>query len=320
LPTSFDGGNLPPKGGLKMALRKTCLSVLGLAVLAAMVSLSRAGAARPAEIVCGSEISVNTRLQSDLKCSGNGLSVDAGVTLNLAGHTVQGSGTGTGITVNGGVGTLVTNGTVSGFGVGMFPDLAQVTRVRITKNASAGVIVPADGGCLSMADSAVINNGGIGVSAAGPCLGQTIQHTVVSGNDGIGIEIQGQADLALISNNRVWGNSGDGIHVDSSTTSFINNAVINNGGDGIHVFEDFPPPIAQGYFFAGNVADHNGDYGIEVVLVYTNQQVTDGGGNIARHNANPAQCFNIQCITSDQAAPSVYSGNLNPHPTMHPRP
>jgi hypothetical protein len=39
-----------------------------------------------------------------------------------------------------------------------------------------------------------------------------------------------------------------------------------------------------------NLAVHNGDLGIEAV-----PGVTDGGGNRAAGNGNPAQCTNIDC-------------------------
>jgi hypothetical protein len=53
----------------------------------------------------------------------------------------------------------------------------------------------------------------------------------------------------------------DGIDVDSSATTLI-----------------------------GNHAVHNGDLGIEAV-----PGVTDGGGNHAAANGNPAQCTNVDC-------------------------
>jgi parallel beta-helix repeat protein len=166
----------------------------------------------------------------------------------------------------------------------------------------------------------VVTKNGDGVVADGCGIGASLTNSHVSRNKGDGISILGQTDESLVRGNTVEHNGGDGIHADNSTTSFINNVSARNGGDGIHVFEDFPPPIAQGYFFAGNDAEHNGNYGIEVFLVYTDQHVTNGGGNIARHNGNPAQCLNIECITSGKAVPSIYGGNWMPHPTIHPRP
>ena len=41
---------------------------------------------------------------------------------------------------------------------------------------------------------------------------------------------------------------------------------------------------------ARNKAIHNGDLGIEAV-----PGVTDGGGNKASANGNPAQCINVSC-------------------------
>lgn len=55
------------------------------------------------------------------------------------------------------------------------------------------------------------------------------------------------------------------------------------GPDGIHVNE----PATT---LTKNTANDNDDYGIEAVA-----GVTDGGGNKARDNGNPAQCLNVFC-------------------------
>ena len=40
----------------------------------------------------------------------------------------------------------------------------------------------------------------------------------------------------------------------------------------------------------GNIANNNGDLGIEAV-----PGTTDGGGNLASGNGNPAQCVGVSC-------------------------
>src|SRR5262249_15295291 len=70
---------------------------------------------------CGAVITTNTTVTSDLVCAGNAYIVAAsGITINLAGHTIAGTGTGTGITIGDGAPpgldhVTVTNGVVKGF-------------------------------------------------------------------------------------------------------------------------------------------------------------------------------------------------------------
>jgi hypothetical protein len=77
-----------------------------------------------------------------------------------------------------------------------------------------------------------------------------------------------------------------GIHVrrlSRGTRVVANLAQFNGGGDGILV--DNPQTT-----ITGNTANDNLDYGIEAVA-----GVTDGGGNTASGNGNPAQCLNVAC-------------------------
>jgi hypothetical protein len=61
------------------------------------------------------------------------------------------------------------------------------------------------------------------------------------------------------------------------------NVSSSNGDDGIDV--DSPATTVT-----ANLANDNADLGIEAV-----PGVTDGGGNRARGNGNPAQCVGVAC-------------------------
>jgi hypothetical protein len=76
-----------------------------------------------------------------------------------------------------------------------------------------------------------------------------------------GILVRPEARRALVQANVVLRTAGDGIRVDSPATTIT-----------------------------GNVANDNFDYGIEAV-----PGVTDGGGNRASGNGNPAQCLGVVC-------------------------
>jgi nitrous oxidase accessory protein NosD len=87
-----------------------------------------------------------------------------------------------------------------------------------------------------------------------------VRHNVLRGN-GDGIFVLDTAENTLIEDNLALASGDDGIDVDSPLTTLT-----------------------------GNHALHNGDLGIEAVF-----GVTDGGGNKAHGNSNPAQCTNLAC-------------------------
>src|SRR5262245_26052642 len=137
-------------------MRRALLTLFAFVALASLLPSS--GGAHASDLGCGSTVTANTILRRDLNCHGDGLSVNSGVRLNLANHTIRGDGTGAGITANGGDGTVIANGTIRGFAFGMFPGNAVVTHVRVTQNSIEGVDIPADGGCLSLSGSVVDGN------------------------------------------------------------------------------------------------------------------------------------------------------------------
>jgi parallel beta-helix repeat protein len=85
------------------------------------------------DLSCGASITADVRLEEDLTCSGDALSVDAnGLKINLNGHTIRGNGTGNGITVRGRSDIVVHGGTVRNFTTGIF--VAQSTGVVVKDN------------------------------------------------------------------------------------------------------------------------------------------------------------------------------------------
>jgi parallel beta-helix repeat protein len=99
----------------------------------------------------------------------------------------------------------------------------------------------------------------------GTTSGNVVRGNVVraAGVDGIAINVGhvGPVLNTLLERNIAIGAGDDGIDVDSAATTLTR-----------------------------NIAVHNGDLGIEAV-----PGVTDGGGNHAAGNGNPAQCTNIDC-------------------------
>jgi parallel beta-helix repeat protein len=108
-------------------------------------------------------------------------------------------------------------------------------------------------------------------------------HNDVSHNT-IGIEFF-NTDSSFLTSNKIRSNTGDGIHTFTGSTGNLlqKNHADKNGDDGIDVAD-------AGNTITKNHADKNTDLGI--VAVAGN---TDGGGNKAHHNGNPAQCAGVTC-------------------------
>src|SRR5262245_8961593 len=100
------------------------------------------------QVECGKVVSESVRLIRDLNCSGDGVivgcrndgppSVTGPVTIDLAGHTIRGSGNWTGFTICSLYTVTIVNGTIRDFGMGTWTN-ASVTLQRVTiKNNGIG--------------------------------------------------------------------------------------------------------------------------------------------------------------------------------------
>lgn len=225
-------------------------------------------------VACGNVISVDTTLSSDLHCLGDGLVVQAGVTLDLGGHTLGGSGSGFGIFVEA-EGVTIENGTVTGFGVG----------VQLNS-------VPYFASGLTMKNMTVSRNSGDGVYLQVYNRGIQIINCTITRNGGNGIAADYGDDGSLFQGNQVTRNGEHGLRIYFATGRLIDNQAERNGADGIQVsdYDSFAPF----YHLKGNRADRNALLGIEVVLYTAFPSgpflVDDQGGNSASGNGNPLQC------------------------------
>ena len=177
--------------------RFACLVTL----VAATAATAAVGSAGAASVGCGDVLTTNVALTADLTCpSGVGLFVSDGVTVDFAGHTLSGAGTGAlGVVIGHGAAQL-RNGRIQGFhGEGVSTSLATVTldKMQITGNGAGVVNFPGvvtiqsssisdNAGaalCCSffrVRDSSLLRNGG-GISGA---QGLDMSGSTVSGNGG----------------------------------------------------------------------------------------------------------------------------------------
>jgi TolB protein len=239
--------------------------------LAALTALSLACLAAPAaatHVQCGDTVTQDTTLDSDLRdCPRDGVVVEPGVTLDLGGHMIDGTGGGTGIWARDGTVT-VRNGSVREFNSGLYTDEARflLSRMRIVSN---GAGIEAFGGGADLRDSVVARNR-VGTWEASPIMRSrftgnsevaigmseqvgTVTDNVVSGN-GAGILV-GEND-GTVARNRVTDNRGLGISWHFSGQGAIRDNVVARNGNGIAVGTFASPQVT------GNVVTRNAGYGI----------------------------------------------------------
>ena len=225
-------------------LKRQPLSALAASLAAFVLALALLpGDASARKLDCGAHVTRDVRLNADLRdCGGVGLVVDAdGVTIDLGGHTIEGTGRGTGI-VNGyggdgHRGVTVVNGTVREFKVGLRSGGRGMTvrRLTVTKNATGGIILRSTG--CTVERSAIVDNGyghGIYLISAGGC---TIDGNRISRHLGAGIATS-RSSSNRITANRVSSNRRAGIMLAGSASSTVERNTVVSNDVGIALFDD----------------------------------------------------------------------------------
>lgn len=197
----------------------------------------------------------------------------------ITGNTTGVSSIGSGIRVTGN--SIFANGT----GVSLFLcDYCLITGNVMSANTGSAVSASSSTR-IYIANNSIFGNGAPGAVVLANTVTNQIQQNSISGNVGGGLVLL-NADNNQITQNTVTGSVlGDGIFLDvfSSTSLLKNNRTNSNSDDGI----DVDNPLT---WIIWNIANFNGDYGIEAV-----PGVRDGGLNQAGGNGNRAQCLFVHC-------------------------
>jgi parallel beta-helix repeat protein len=302
------------------AKQLTKLAVLGAAV-AGFMALG-VGHAHAATVVCGQIIIQDTKVSNDLlDCPGDGLVIGAAnIKLDLGGHLIDGDdmsfgGTDAGVDNTGGFDNVeIKHGAIQEFdqGVNLLGASDNEIHQLEVLNNRAGVVLglgsdnntvernvvhdnPRPGGILAdgttgntISRNTVYNNGSPGIGSAGIAVFNSTNAEVslndVFDNAMIGIWLF-NADASLVKMNTVQSNGNYGIDSFSGSTGnlFLKNVSNENDADGIHI--DDP-----GNTITRNEANLNFNLGIFAVAGNT-----DGGGNTASGNGDPAQCVGVVC-------------------------
>jgi parallel beta-helix repeat protein len=186
--------------------------------------------------LCGATIIANVKLDHDLTCASNGLTVGAdGVTIDLNGHTIAGSGTGVGILVAGRIGVVVSGGTIRNFLVGV--QLVRstgvvVTRIRSIANQDGIFLVGSSGntitenlasqntrvgvmlrpGATTNSTQNIVKENTLSDNTNGIILvetptGNTFKENLITGSSNAGIALNGGVSLNVIKENTFGGNA-----------------------------------------------------------------------------------------------------------------
>jgi parallel beta-helix repeat protein len=134
--------------------------------------------------LCGATIVSDLALDEDLTCVGTALVIGAdGITLDLNGHTITGSGTGEGVLISGRSGLTVKNGTISNFASG----------VRILDSSNVTIK-----GCT-------LHENTDGVDCAAGCVSSTIRDSTFQDNRTRGVMLRGSTSDISVKDNRFSG-------------------------------------------------------------------------------------------------------------------
>ena len=170
----------------------------------------------------------------------------------------------------------------------------EVSRNNISRSEFVGIVVDGDRNIIN-SNQMTLSTGcpdacSFGISFEGGTDDLLTGNVIIDADYGLRIDaFTAAVDGTQIRGNVVRGSGVDGIVVDLEHpgpvqhTLIVGNSVTGAGTDGIQV-NSATTTITR------NVANHNGNLGINAIT-----GITDGGGNDAAGNGNPLQCTNVNC-------------------------
>jgi parallel beta-helix repeat protein len=341
---SVQGTEEPVDSRRTRGLALTTAFLIALGILLA----PRAGSALATHVQCGDTITRDTTLDSDLiDCPGDGIVIGAdNVSVDLKGHTVDGTDGYTGVGVsNGGLAgndgherVVVKNGTVREFGSGILFIGADhgVVRNVIASGNEVGIGLSGGSDSNLIQKSTVEQNGvGILVSASQSNLvernyasnnsfagiavddvlrlpGNTVRHNVTVDNH-TGINL-GEGYYTEVERNSVSGNR-IGIHIGDSNNNKVEKNSVSDNDEGIRLESG-----SRDNRILGNFALRNGDDGIFIRadgaenLVKRNVAKTNGDDGIDTDSPTTTLIGNRAHQNADlgiEAVPGVIDGGGN---------
>ena len=292
-----------------MSTHRTTLTA-ALAVAASTVAL--AATSLPAEaaepLTCGAVVTTDVRLTSDLvDCPGSGLVVGAsGITIDLAGHVIDGIGQGTGVDVSAGHDDVrIMRGTVGQFrfGVHLFEsDASVLDRLVVDRNLRGVIVERSNGAQLQRVTASGNASGGVDINFS---EGVTVRRSSATDNGFAGFaEVASQG--TEYDRNTARGNGAAGLTLWFSAGTVLERNVVND-----NQFHGIELTGVEDAHLARNEASGNAEHGIAIdragnVLVRNlargnrgtgiaaPEGTIDGGRNQAHDNA-AGDCTGVAC-------------------------
>jgi parallel beta-helix repeat protein len=328
------------------SIRRAAIAA-ALGAVAATLAFAGGAAAANQDVQCGSVITSNTTLRHDLvDCPGDGIVIGASnITLNLNGHTVDGTAAGQGVQSVGFDDVIVKNGRIKDFvngvviqngssrnhvlgiglqdlGAGVIASFADHTLLE--RNVITNV---SDGVRIDYSDATRVEQNSItsvsvhGVVTAGSTTGTTIAGNSISGGQ-FGIRLaQSGTSGAFVAGNIVGHSSVAGIFVDVSAGNLLIGNTVSLSDLGILVFGGVNTRVEANLTTANTVTGIYDTGGGNSVLLrnVANRNGDDGlfvessGATVARNTANFNGDLGIEAIAGTIDGGGNHArGNGNP--------
>jgi parallel beta-helix repeat protein len=224
----------------------------------------------PSQVGCGEFVVTSIRLTNDLlDCPGHGLIVGAhGITIDLDGHVIDGTGIEAGIVNNGFDSVTVTNGHIHEFDFGVMlnpgTSLNVVSGLRVEMNQEAGIgLSDADqnGNGNTIRENTVVSNS-YGVALFSNTLNTLLRDNDFGANQADAIHMEGATANRVLSNDIV-GSSGAGVFMQGGGDNVVaDNELLTNLGGGVSVGEELIP--SNNNRVEHNIIEDSGGAGLAV--------------------------------------------------------
>ena len=225
--------------------RKACLG--GLAACAALALPVSSAQAEPAG--CGQVLTRSITLSNNvIGCHGDGLVIGAaGITVDLNGHLVQGTGLGVGVRNPGHHDVTIRGGTIRNFDSGVLLSETQrnvVAGISFDQTELGGVhLTGADGS--QVRDNHVIGFSGVAFHLTAGSTSNLVAGNAVAAGNGEAIVVEGGSDHNRLEGNRLEGSSDSGIRVDHSSNTTVVGNLVAGGSDAAITMTGAPRSVVQ---------------------------------------------------------------------------
>ena len=224
------------------------------AAAACAMAVTGAAASGTGNDLCGTTVVDDLTLDHDLTCTGNALVVGAdGVRIDLAGHTITGTGPGAGVVITGRRGVWVTGGQIENFVAGVLVNNSSGSVIKhMTFSANGeGVDLQAAAHGTIIKESTFLNNRARGVMMRANSIDNVVRENSFAGNN-VGVALNGTLG-ATVKENLITTGRAAGVRVNVPASG---NLVAENTIDGNPSGIDFP--LTGTAWAVGNVFKENG--------------------------------------------------------------